>query len=198
VDARVRLQRRGLAGCFNQKRQWVGVRFTVSTPDGIVVDKTRARRSLRRAGARHRRTAPMGAQPGRPAPGESRRGRHPLSSRARSLFIREGATGLQIRTTETQALTPGDQVEVLGFPALGTYSAVLEDAVFRRTGHVDDPRPSPATPEQMLRGEWDASLVAVRGVLLESVRQHGAQSLVMQAGDIIFHARLGGDRIGSA
>ncbi len=189
VDARVRLQG-VVSGRFNQKRQWVAVRFTVSTPEGIIVEKpARAdpfaapahsigellQWELNQSG-RHR--VKVGGVVTHFQPGEA-------------LFIREGATGLQIHTTETQALASGDQVEVLGFPALGTYSAILEDAVFRRTGRVDDPRPVNATPEQMLRGEWDASLVAVRGVLLESIRQHGAQSLVMQAGDIIFHARLG-------
>lgn len=188
VDARVRL-RGVVSGRFNQKRQWVDVRVTVSSPANIVVEKpapadpyaTRTHSvgellqwELNQAG-RHRvkvRGVVTHLQPGE------------------ALFIREGPMGLQVQTNETQTLAPGDGVEVLGFPALGTYSAVLEDAVYRRTGRQPLPAPSPATPDALLRGEWDASLVSVRGLLLESVRQHGARVLVMQAGDVIFHARL--------
>jgi signal transduction histidine kinase len=45
----------------------------------------------------------------------------------------------------------------------------------------------------LLRGDRDASLVSVQGVLLESVRRHGARVLVMQLGEFIFHAQLGLD-----
>ncbi|MES2692236.1 MAG: sensor histidine kinase [Verrucomicrobiota bacterium] len=188
VDARVRL--RGIvSGRFNQKRQWVAVRFTISRREDIIVD------------------APAPADPFA-APARSvgellqwplnQTGRHRVKVRGVvthfqpgvALFVREGVTGLQIRTAQTQPLTPGDLVEVLGFPALETYSAVLEDAVFRTVGRGQPPLPSPTTPEPLLRGEGDANLVVVRGVLLESVRQQAARVLVMQAGEVIFHARL--------
>jgi signal transduction histidine kinase len=193
IDARVRL-RGVVSGRFNKQRQWVGTRFNVSSRDGIVVEKlppadqfaapTRAIRELlqwplNQAGG-HRvkvRGVVTHFQPGS------------------ALFIREKATGLQIWTRETQALAPGDVVEALGFPVLGTYSAAMEDATYRRVRGGPPPESARANPEQLLRGEWDSSLVTVRGTLLDSVRQQGARVLVMQADDLIFHARLRSDAI---
>jgi len=188
VDARVRL-RGVVSGRFNQKRQWVGVRFNVSSADGIVVERAAP-------------PEPFAAQAH--STGEllqwelNQAGRHRVKVRGvvthfqpgEALFIREGATGLQVRTRETQAIAPGDVVEVLGFPTHGTYSAELEDAVYRRVDREAPPAPLVASIEQLLRGNFDASLVTVSGVLLESVRRQGAEILVMQAGDMVFHAHL--------
>jgi signal transduction histidine kinase len=188
VDAKVRL-RGVVSGRFNQKRQWVGARFTVSSPDGIVVTKPAPADPF---------AAPVHSVQNLLQWEVNQAGQHRVKVRGvvthfepgAALFIREGSIGLQIRTSETQKLTPGDVVEVLGFPAHGTYSALLEDAVLRRLGHQAALLPFPAVPDQLLRGEADASLVSVQGLLLESVRQQGARVLVMQANDVIFHARL--------
>lgn len=188
VDARVQLKG-VVSGRFNEKRQWIAPRFTVSSRDAITV---------------------LHPAPANPfdAPAHSvedllrwelnKAGRHRVKVRGVvthyepgvAVFIREGSTGLQIRTNETEPLALGDAVEVLGFPAPGTYSALLEDAVFRRTGKVPEPQPFRATPEQLRRGGWDGGLVMVRGLLLESVRQQRARLLVIQADDSIFHAQL--------
>ncbi len=57
------------------------------------------------------------------------------------IWIRDPSAGLRIQTMQKEELQPGDEVEVLGFPAYGTHSPMLEDAIFRQTGtnHVVTP-----------------------------------------------------------
>jgi len=50
------------------------------------------------------------------------------------LFLREQGSGLLVRTSQSENLTPGDVIEVAGFPVMGSFSALLEDAEFRRVG----------------------------------------------------------------
>ncbi|MEW6306628.1 MAG: sensor histidine kinase [Verrucomicrobiota bacterium] len=188
VDARVRL-RGVVSGRYNEKRQWMGVRFNVSSLSNLTV--------LRPAPP-HPFEGPL-----RPIqtllqwdPGQS--GGHRVKvqgvvthfRRGEALYLREHLLGLQVLTKEVLDVQPGDVVEVLGFPALGVYSSVLEDAVFRRAGRASEPTPLEATPTQLLDGALDAGLVAVRGTLLESVRRHGVRTMVVQAEDEVFTAQV--------
>jgi signal transduction histidine kinase len=58
-----------------------------------------------------------------------------------ALWIRDHDQSLRIDTPQRDELRPGDVVDVLGFPALGTYSAVLEDALFRKHSSQTPPAP---------------------------------------------------------
>jgi signal transduction histidine kinase len=58
-----------------------------------------------------------------------------------SVWIRDSTAGLRIQTDQDQALQPGDELDVLGFPVYGRSSLVLEDASFRKTGHRPPPPP---------------------------------------------------------
>lgn len=57
------------------------------------------------------------------------------------LWVRDRDRSLRIDTTHAGALQPGDEVDVLGFPALGEYSAGLEDAVYRKLSSQPPPAP---------------------------------------------------------
>ncbi len=58
-----------------------------------------------------------------------------------ALWIRDRECSIRVETTQGELLRPGEEVDVLGFPALGDYSAVLEDAVFRRRATQPPPEP---------------------------------------------------------
>ena len=58
-----------------------------------------------------------------------------------TLWVRDSDRSLRVDTAQPDVLRAGDEVEVLGFPALGGYSAVLEDAVFRKRGTGAAPAP---------------------------------------------------------
>jgi signal transduction histidine kinase len=57
------------------------------------------------------------------------------------LWVRDREHSLRIETTQSEILQPGDEVDVVGFPARGEYSAVLEDAVFRKISAQAVPLP---------------------------------------------------------
>lgn len=188
VDARVRL-RGVISGRFNDKGRWAGARLFVSSLADMHIERPAPEQPfdmpLRRihtllqwdlSHTRGHRVKVRGVVT-HFHPGET-------------LYVRELQSGLLVQTRETQAVTPGDIVEVLGFPALGSYSSVLEDAVFRRVGRAPEPVPIEATPEQLLSGALDAGLVAVQGTLLESVRRRGERTLVVQADNVVFNAQV--------
>jgi signal transduction histidine kinase len=71
-----------------------------------------------------------------------------------------------VETTQEEALHPGDEVDVAGFPARGEYNAVLEDAVFRKLSTQQPPLPHLLTD---LSGavQNDADLVQLEARLTE-------------------------------
>jgi signal transduction histidine kinase len=48
------------------------------------------------------------------------------------LWVRDGDHGLRVESAQRDVLEPGDEVDVVGFPARGAYSAELEDATFQK------------------------------------------------------------------
>lgn len=58
-----------------------------------------------------------------------------------TLWVRDGHRSLRVETAQAGGLKPGDEVDVLGFPGLGGYSAILEDAVFRQRAPGAAPAP---------------------------------------------------------
>lgn len=48
------------------------------------------------------------------------------------LWVRDGDQSLRVETGQQEELQPGDEVDVVGFPARREYSAELEDATFRK------------------------------------------------------------------
>jgi len=107
------------------------------------------------------------------------------------LFIQDEQEprGLMAQSLQTDALRPGDVVEMIGFPVMGVFSAFLEDAIFQRVGEQTPRQPTPANVSQLLRGSLDAVLVTLNGRLLEVVREPSEWTLVMQAGNQVFQAR---------
>ncbi|MFO1488950.1 MAG: histidine kinase [Verrucomicrobiota bacterium] len=50
------------------------------------------------------------------------------------VWIHDEAGGLRIQHHQSNFLRPGDQIDVLGFPAYGSSTPVLEDAIYRKLG----------------------------------------------------------------
>jgi len=89
------------------------------------------------------------------------------SERGQFIWIREGERGLRVLTDQTQELADGNEVDVLGFPAYGGYTPVIEDGVFRKRSAGAVPAPVELSS---LTNAWqhDADLVSVDGWLLET------------------------------
>jgi hypothetical protein len=105
-----------------------------------------------------------------------------------TLYVQNEAEGLYVQTRNASSLLPGDQVEVLGFPARGEYSPMLKDAIFRKTGSGPIPVPQTITVAEALTGNYDSQLVRVKARILDRARLSPDEFLVLQADDFIFLA----------
>jgi PAS domain S-box-containing protein len=110
-----------------------------------------------------------------------------------TLYIEDQSEGLYVETRQAGALAPGDHVEVLGFPAKGEYTPMLQDAVFRKVGAGPPPLPDLINTDEALKGTHDSRLVRIEATILDHARHSPEQSLVLQASNgFIFYAYLEG------
>jgi PAS domain S-box-containing protein len=107
------------------------------------------------------------------------------------LYIEDPTEGLYVETRQTGPLLPGDVVEVLGFPAKGEYTPMLQDAIFHKIASDPKPEPVPIDTDEALKGTYDCRLVRMEATILDRARHSREQFLVLQApGGFIFHAYL--------
>jgi signal transduction histidine kinase/CheY-like chemotaxis protein/HPt (histidine-containing phosphotransfer) domain-containing protein len=102
-------------------------------------------------------------------------------------YITDGGQALRVETAQDDPLDPGDQVDVLGFPAVGEYSPILGSAVFRRTAKGDPPAPIDVDASQAQSGTFDGSLVKLQGTLLDVAKSPRGESLIMRSGSFTFN-----------
>jgi PAS domain S-box-containing protein len=106
-------------------------------------------------------------------------------------YLQDQTGGILVCLEQPATLRSGDQVEVLGFPAMGDFSPRLEEASFRKTGTTERPDGKRTTAEQILqRGSDDGKLVRLQARLLQDVPRSARPKLVLQDGPIIFTAHL--------
>jgi signal transduction histidine kinase len=103
---------------------------------------------------------------------------------AGAVYLREGARSVRVRLAATAAanVRPGDLVEAVGFPDMGTYSVELGDALIRVAGAGTPPAPRPALAKRRRDLDRpDADLVQVEGVVLDV---GGESRVVVRHGEI--------------
>ena len=106
-----------------------------------------------------------------------------------ALFLQSQGKGLRVLTQQGTPLEIGDQVDVLGFPAMGDSAPMLEDAVFHRLGHENAPQPVKLdldTPWE----QFDGAVVTTDARLLNRQAQPDGLLLMLQHGDVFFDATL--------
>ncbi len=118
------------------------------------------------------------------------RGQVTLQWPGRWIYIQDGLQGLFIPTVQTTPMTPGEVVDVVGFPAMGEYSLMLEDAFFRAKGSGRAVSPTPITVHDALKGDYDAKLVQIHGRLVSQDLTSEYPTLMMSAGGQVFLALL--------
>jgi signal transduction histidine kinase len=110
-------------------------------------------------------------------------------------YLAQGKSGLRFLSKNEPELTPGDQVEVVGFPQLSGASPVLREAVVRKTSHAPLPQPQTLPPEDSVRSDYDATRVRFQGVLVSRRQTAQEQVLEIQSGVRTFLARLRGGHL---
>ncbi len=188
VDAKVRIH--GACGAiFNRKNQLIGVILYVPGLTEVHVLEPPPADPFAipaRPIASLLRFTPKGASGHR----VKVRGVVTLPQPGRSLFIKDETGGLYVHSQQMTTVQAGDRVEVAGFPSVGEYSAVLEDAVFRRIGTGPSPAPAPVTAAQALDGSHDADKVRIQARLLDVTSGAGQHALNMKADNVIFVSQL--------
>jgi len=193
VDAKIRLE--GVCGTiFNQKRQLIGVRLFVPSLDFVKTEQDAPRDPfslpLRTIGSLFQFTA--GDEPDHRV---RIRGTVTLNRLGQFTFVQDDSGGIMVRSDVPEPLSPGDQVEVAGFPAAGNYTPVLNHAVWRKISSGTQAQSVPVTAEQALSADFDkeifdARLVRLRARLLDVNIGSKEKLLVLQDGSAIFNASL--------
>ncbi len=188
VDSTVRV--RGVCGTwFNKLRQLFAVRLMVPRREDITLEEPAPSAVLAQPAqpiGNLLRFAPQGPY------GHQIKvsGIVVLQQPGRALFLQDEQHGLYVQTRQAGALSPGDRVEVVGFPDTGEYTPVLQDAVWRKTGSGPEPVPARVTPDEALSGLQDSRLVAIEGNLLDHTHSNQETTLVLELDGHVFSARL--------
>lgn len=118
-------------------------------------------------------------------------GRVTLQWPGRMLCIQQGSDGLCMQTLQTNPVSTGKQVDVVGFPAIREYKATLETAVFHFAGSSAlAPQAQPVTAEQAFQGVHDGQLVRIDGEFIGQDRAAGDLTLMLRSGKFLFPAIL--------
>lgn len=105
------------------------------------------------------------------------------------LFLQIQGKGLRVLTPQSTQLAVGDLVDVLGFPAMGGTTPILENAVFHRLGHGSEPNPVKMDFDKPWE-QFDSVLVTIDAKLLSRQTQPDGLRLMLQKGDVVFDATL--------
>jgi signal transduction histidine kinase/CheY-like chemotaxis protein len=186
MDARVRLE--GVcATLFNERHQLIGIKLFVPGAKYVAVLKpgvanaadipeTRIASLLQYStDERHRVRV---------------RGTLTLVDPDGTAFLEDSTAGLRVQATLPGDIHPGDEVEAVGLPVPGVFSAILENAVVRRLGRAAPLNPPDASTEDALTGAYDCQLVRMEARVVDHFSTLADQVLVVQAGDLLFNAHL--------
>jgi len=112
------------------------------------------------------------------------------------VFLKDSTDDIYIESNQRDALIPGDIVEVIGFPALGRYEPILEDATFHLVGHGPPPQPIDFKAEQTVNIDLNAALVRFSGRLVDRTHLPNDRTLILQAGDNVLRVQMVEHRLG--
>jgi signal transduction histidine kinase/CheY-like chemotaxis protein len=113
-------------------------------------------------------------------------------------YLRDAAgAGLLVKTHAKADLKAGDLVEAVGTTRIGDFAPFLEDAQLTRLSSLQAPKPALLTAEEVLSTGADSQFVEIDGLLVNDSNGAGEQTLILQAGDRLFQARLADGKLPS-
>jgi diguanylate cyclase (GGDEF)-like protein len=193
-DAKIRLE--GVfATAFNARRQLLGYRMAVASPDQVkvlepptgdafAIEATPVGSLLHFSANEHfgHRVKVAGS----------------VTAVGRDYFYLQDKSG----GVEVQGSFPpvhlSDRIQAAGYPTLDeSYSLRLSDAVVRIAQGEEAVQPVPTAGERLFQGDYDSRLITVQGRLLTSLHTPGSCSLVLQAGVQSFTAELNTTDLGT-
>jgi hypothetical protein len=104
----------------------------------------------------------------------------------RLLCIQDNLHGLCAQTDQTTPLSPGELVDVIGFPLIGTFTPTLTRATYHAAGYQQPVGAVAVTADQALRGNHDAGLVELEGQLIGQDNFASDANIVLSSGNNVF------------
>ncbi len=107
-------------------------------------------------------------------------------------YVSDATGGVLVQNHPPADLQVGDWVEVIGLPLAvpGLFNPVLRDAEIHTLGRAGPREPMLVTATDILDEGDDAELVRIDALLVDQAPGKGNKTLVLQAGDRLFEARL--------
>ena len=190
VDSRVRVQ--GVCGAtFNQRSQIVGVAVYVPTLEGVQIIEAGPADPF---SAPSRPIAALQTYTFTGLPVHRVMISAIVTAQFRGVFYVSDPSGsVEVRSSQTTRLAPGDRVEVVGFAGFVDYRPTLKDAIYRRrdSGAVPSPAVIKAV-EALANDKYDSALVTVEGKLSAAESLPNEEVLSLQRDGAVFSAL--GDR----
>jgi signal transduction histidine kinase/ActR/RegA family two-component response regulator len=118
------------------------------------------------------------------------RGTVTLAWPGRMLCIQDGPQGLCAQTDQTTALSPGELVDVIGFPIIGAFTPTLTQATYEEAGFQGPVPPVAVTANQALLGNRDAELVELEGQLVGQDESASDPNIALSFQNHVFSAIL--------
>lgn len=111
----------------------------------------------------------------------------------KGMYLQDDSGGVWIDVPGAQPYPKvGEKVDVVGFASSREGSALLEDAVWESMGAASLPAAPSVTADEALSGNFNARRVQMDALVLEISRLSEGATLVLQAGERVFLARLSG------
>ena len=105
-------------------------------------------------------------------------------------YLQDGKVGILVKSRRMEPLKPGDRVDVAAFASISGYSAILEDADFRKVGRDGSLAAVHLSLHDLVAGGEDARLVTTEGVLESVSEKNGRAVLMVRAGPLIVPAEI--------
>lgn len=102
------------------------------------------------------------------------RGTVTIQRPGQDFFIEDKTGGLQIKSSQTEPLSVGEEVDAVGFPEFNNFLPVLADAVFHKSAKTNASITSkPVTIQEIQEGLHHADLVTLQATVLDRSFQYG-------------------------
>jgi signal transduction histidine kinase/CheY-like chemotaxis protein len=182
---------------FNDKRQFLGIRMYVEGPDNVVIEQKAAAAPFDRPLQSLSSLFQFRAHSGTAIDRVRIRGTVTYSRPGQELYLQDKSAGILVHSRQATAVALGSEVEVVGYPATGRYSPELDNAIYRIVGPAAPLAGLPRAVSSMIvyndgspAAPYDATLVTLKGRLLEEVSLADEDLLVLREGSSEFNTRL--------
>lgn len=105
-------------------------------------------------------------------------------------FLQDADSGVRVQANPKDQVKPGDYVIASGYPGLGDYGYLLDDASFKVISHRQMPTPKSLTSETILDPQLHDQWVQAEARFLHFSKIGTVDVLTLQVGNRIFDARF--------